>query len=145
MRAVHAFGGAHILLIGQRPQHGCTTVADRAHRLICAGVLPLRTGDGATRRSTHTYTRACLVHAPCTHLGPVHRRHAESANDWILRDCDGRDSVSGCFGTPSARAVREKQCGSACVDHRVAIAHSSIAALWSTVRSMSMLAYSASL
>ena len=43
------------------------------------------TGEGATRCSAHTYARACLVHAPCTHLGPVHRRHAESANDWILR------------------------------------------------------------
>ena len=41
--------------------------------------------------------------------------------------------------------MREKQCGSACVDHIVAIAHSSIAALWSTMRSTSMLAYSASL
>ena len=53
--------------------------------------------------------------------------------------------MSGGFGTPSARAVREKQSGSACVDHIVAIAHSSIAALWSTMRSMSMLAYWASL
>ena len=70
------------------------------------------TGEGATRRSTPTYARSCLVHAPCTHLGPVHRRHAESANDWILCDCDGQDSVGGGFGTLSVRAVRKTRCDS---------------------------------
>ena len=54
-------------------------------------------------------------------------------------------AFEGAFGTQYARDIRKKRCGSSCVDRIVAIVHSSIAALWSTMRSTSMLAYSASL
>ena len=38
-------------------------------------------------------------------------------------------AFKGGFGLRCARAVREKRCGSACVDHIVAIVHASIAAM----------------
>ena len=131
--------------IRQRPQHGCTTVAAWANRRAhCAGVLLLVKEQRAgvlTRMPVHVW---CMHHVLTT-VPFTAGTQRQAANDWILCDFDGRDSVGGGFGTPSARAVRKKQCGSACVDHIVAIAHSSIAALWSTMRSTSMLAYSASL
>ena len=38
-------------------------------------------------------------------------------------------AFKGGFGVRCARAVRKKRCGSACVDHIVAIVHASIAAM----------------
>ena len=98
--------------IRQRPQHGCTTVAARAHRRDhCADVLLLVTEQRAgalPRMPVHVW---CMHHVLTT--APFTSGTQSQQMIGYNNISTAETACNGGSGMSSARAVREKQCGSA--------------------------------